>query len=81
MLQRGDVVKWDRRKIVLPSRAPYVTGVVLRVARDGSWADIRYEIPEGERGELAIAWNITHRTQRVKTMYLRKEAVTDGATE
>ncbi len=71
-LRRGDWVAWNRSKIVPPSYTPVVLGQVLRIAKDKTWADIRYRIPEHERGELAVAWSITHRTQRVKTLYLRK---------
>jgi hypothetical protein len=71
-LRRGDWVAWHRGKLVAPWRAPLVVGQIVRLARDRSWADVTYPIPERERSDRALAWGITHRTARVKTAYLRK---------
>ena len=66
------MVAWNRSTVVRPSQASVLVGQIVRVAKEKTWADIRYEIPEEERNQLAIEWEITHRTQRVSTLYLRQ---------
>lgn len=77
-LQRGMTVAWNRSKLVQPPRQPVLVGQVVRVARDKRWADVCYEIPLAERSELAQAWDITHKTERLSTLYLRQVVEASG---
>lgn len=70
-VQCGEWVLWDRSKLVGELRTPVVMAQVTRVAKDKTWADITWRIPEAERTELQRLWDITHRSKRVKTIYLR----------
>lgn len=71
-LQRGDWVAWNRSALVRAGQVPIVVGQIVRMAKNKTWVDVRYRIPEEERGDLAVEWEISHRTQRLNVLYVRK---------